>query len=142
MIQLLTISEVCHEHEHEALLLQDPPSPTSTAAHQAILFKKIHRRLRIEKGLVGAAYLAVFALAFWASLQANQVQEEAMAIWWTVGSLHLLLWFLVFFLWRLEGFIVRIPPPQTVPGQQEGNVGWYSLARWRPAPWAASCSTS
>lgn len=100
-----------------ALIAQDPPSTTRLSAYQKILFNKVRRRLQIEKGLVGAAYVAVFAVAFAFFLQADRVQDAARATWWMVCSVHLLLWFLVFFLWRLERLIWRIPSPANRAGR-------------------------
>lgn len=94
----------------EALLAQDSPSPARALAHQEILLTKIHRRMRIEKLLVAAVYMAVFGLGFFCFWEAGQVQESGHAVWWAVCSMHLLLWFLVFFLWRVERLMGRIWP--------------------------------
>ena len=103
----------------DALLAQDPPSPVRASVHQELLLAKIHRRMHIEKALVGAGYVAVFFVAFFCLLRAGRVQEAANAVWWTACSMHLLLWFLVFFLWHVDRLIGRIPS---------------STARVRPSP--------
>ncbi len=92
-----------------ALLAQDPPSLARASAHQELLFAKIHRRMQIEKALMGAGYVAVFFLAFYCFLRAGRVQDAANAVWWAASSLHLLLWFLVFFLQHIARLLDRIP---------------------------------
>lgn len=101
----------------DGLIAQDLPSPARASAHQETLLRKVHRRLQIEKGLVGAAYVAVFTAAFLSFLHAGHVPDIAKAVWWTACSMHILLWFLVFLLWRLERLICRTPSSQKRAGQ-------------------------
>jgi hypothetical protein len=105
----------------EALLAQDSPSPPHALAHQEMLFKKIRRRMQIEKGLLGTLYVAIFVVAFWSFLQAGRVGDAAAAVWWTACSMHLLLWFLVFFLWRVERLTGRILPSAGRAGPTRGE---------------------
>ncbi len=95
----------------DALLAQDSPSPTRALAHQETLFAKVRRRMRIEKVVLGAVYVAVFLAAFFCFLIAGRVRDAAQATWWAVCSMHLLLWFQVFFLSYVGSLISRILPP-------------------------------
>ncbi len=115
------------------LIAQDLPPPGLLSAHQEILFKKAKRRLFMEKGLVGLTYVAVFAAAFLSFLKGGRVQDAMKALWWTAGSMHLLLWFLVFFLWRVERLIRRIRPSAKHVKQtklQNRTVFICALAAW------------
>ncbi len=105
----------------DALLAQDSPSPARALAHQEILFTKIRRRLQIQKGLVGTVYIGIFVLAFGFFLQAGRARDAAAAVWWGAGSMHLLLWFLVFFLWHVEGLIGRLLPSACRAGHTRGE---------------------
>ena len=74
--------------------------PTEDVAllHQALLkLSPPHREVAVLSG------------AFYCFLRAGRVQDAANAAWWAVCSMHLLLWFLVFFLWHVHRLIHRIP---------------------------------
>ena len=105
----------------DALLAQDSPSPTRASAHQEILFAKIHRRMQMQKVIVGATATAVFLVALSSFLKAGSVRDATNAVWWTACSMHLLLWFLVFFLWHVERLIWRILPVAGRTGQTRGE---------------------
>ncbi len=67
--------------------------------------------MKAEKTYISVGYIAVFVLAFLSFLKAARLQDAAPAIWWTVCSMHLLLWALVFFLSRLEQLLVKFLAP-------------------------------
>lgn len=73
---------------------------------------------------MGSAYLVVFGVAFLCFMQAGRVQEAAKATWWALCSVHLLLWFLVFFLWKVEWLVRRIRSADKHAGgsKREGRI--------------------
>jgi len=80
------------------LLAQDSPHADKQVQHKEALFKKIKRRVRLRKVVVGAIYIALFSTAFWASRQPQYTDNVVHSICWGAVSLHILLWFLIYFL--------------------------------------------
>jgi len=80
------------------LLAQDSPPPDKQLQHKEALFKKIKHRLRLEKIVGGAIYIALFSVAFWAYQQSERTDNVVHSICWGAVSLHILLWFLIYFL--------------------------------------------
>jgi hypothetical protein len=82
----------------EKLLARDPPPPDELRQHQGLLFRKIRRRIVLYKVAVGAVYVGLFLLAFWASLRQERAESVARSLLWGSVSVYVLLWFLVWFL--------------------------------------------
>lgn len=80
------------------LLSQDQPPADKQQRQDEILFKKIKRRIWIAKLVGGAIYVALFLIAFWAFMQHQHIDNAVHAICWGAVSLHILLWFLIYFL--------------------------------------------
>lgn len=97
----------------ERLLAQDPPSVDEQARHRDALFNAAKRRMCIEKVVTGGAYVLVFVVAFLAFLARAQTDVVVHAICWGALSLHILLWFLVYFVWRINALLAKTA--QTAP---------------------------
>ena len=80
------------------LLAQDSPPPDKQLQHKEALFKKIKHRLRLGKIVGGAIYIALFSVSFWAYQQSEHTDNVVHSICWGAVSLHILLWFLIYFL--------------------------------------------
>lgn len=92
------------------LLAQDTPPADKRLQHNEALFKKLKRRIWLGKILGGAIYIALFSAAFWAFLQRRHTDNVVHSICWGAVSLHILLWFLIYFLrgiYRLTAEIVE-----------------------------------
>ena len=97
----------------EHLLVQDPPSVDELARHRDALFKAAKRHIWFEKVVTGGAYMLVFAVAFLAFLKRDETDAIVDVICWGALSLHILLWFLVYFVWRIKALLGKIT--QTAP---------------------------
>ena len=82
----------------EKLLKQDSYSSDEQLAHRKILNKKVRHHIRIRKIVYGTIYVMLFSGAFIAFLKCISVDSVIHSICWGAVSLHILLWFLVFFL--------------------------------------------
>jgi len=94
----------------ENLLAQDPPPADKQQQHKEILFKKLKLRIWQGKIIGGTIYLVLFSAAFWAFLQRENTDNVVHSICWGAVSLHILLWFLIYFLrgiYRLMSEIVE-----------------------------------
>ncbi|MHC4623751.1 MAG: hypothetical protein ACYS4W_07595 [Planctomycetota bacterium] len=80
------------------LLAQDPPAPDKQSQQNQLLFKKFKRHIRLGKIIGGAIYIALFLTAFSAFMQHQYNDDPVHAICWAAVSLHIMLWFLVYFL--------------------------------------------
>ncbi len=95
------------------LIAQDPPPADKQQRHKEILFKKLKRRIWREKIIGGTIYLVLFSAAFWAFQQGQNTDNIVHSICWSAVSLHILLWFLIYFLreiYRLTAEIVEKSP--------------------------------
>jgi magnesium-transporting ATPase (P-type) len=81
----------------ENLLAQDPPSADKQLRHKEVLFEKVERRIWLGKIIGGAIYIALFSVAFWAYMQRQNTENLVHSICWGAVSLHILLWFLIYF---------------------------------------------
>lgn len=82
----------------ENLLAYDPPPPDKELQHKEILFKKFKRHIWRGKVIGGTIYLVVFSIAFWASMRGRHSNNIVHSVCWSAVSLHILLWFLIYFL--------------------------------------------
>lgn len=82
----------------EKLLKQDSYSSDEQLAHRKILKNKVRRYIRTRKIVYGIIYVPLFLGAFIAFLKCNSTDSVIHSIGWGAVSLHILLWFLVFFL--------------------------------------------
>jgi hypothetical protein len=83
----------------ESLLAQDVPPVDKQIQHKDALFKKIKRHVWLGKIVGGSIYLVLFAVAFWAyQQQPKHTDNMVHSICWGAVSLHILLWFLIYFL--------------------------------------------
>jgi hypothetical protein len=92
------------------LIAQDPPSVDKQQLHNEILFKKLKLRIWRGKIIGGTIYLILFSAAFWAFQQGRNTDNIVHSICWSAVSLHILLWFLIYFLrgiYRLTAEIVE-----------------------------------
>ncbi len=80
------------------LIAQDPPTADKKEHHKEILFKKLKLRIWRGKIIVGTIYLVLFSAAFWAFQQGQNTDNIVRSICWGAVSLHILLWFLIYFL--------------------------------------------
>jgi hypothetical protein len=106
----------------ENLLAQDPPPADKQQRHKEILFKKLKLRIWRGKIIGGTIYLVLFSAAFWAFQQRRNDDNLVHSICWGAASLHILLWFLIYF---LRG-IYRM-----TAGISEKNSGKYEKQRWK-----------
>lgn len=94
----------------ENLLAQDPPPADKQQRQKEILFKKLKLRIWRGKIIGGTIYLVLFSAAFWAFQQGQNTDNTVHSICWGAASLHILLWFLIYFLrviYRLTAEIVE-----------------------------------
>jgi magnesium-transporting ATPase (P-type) len=94
----------------ENLLAQDPPPADKQQQQKEILFKKLKRRIWQGKIIGGTIYLVLFSAAFLAFQQGQNTDNIVHSICWGAASLHILLWFLIYFLreiYRLTAEIVE-----------------------------------
>lgn len=82
----------------EKLLALDPPPDADRQRHNEVLFAKLEQRVRRDKVIGGGVYLLLFLAAFWALLRSDQIDDPIRSAAWATTSLHILLWFLVYFL--------------------------------------------
>lgn len=92
------------------LLAQDPPPADKQQQQKEILFKKLKLRIWRRKIIGGTIYLVLFSAAFLAFQQGQNTDNLVHSICWGAASLHILLWFLIYFLreiYRLTAEIVE-----------------------------------
>jgi O-antigen/teichoic acid export membrane protein len=106
----------------ENLLAQDPPTVDKQRHHQEILFKKLKRLIWLGKIIVGTIYIILFSAAFLAFQLRRNTDNLVHSICWGAASLHILLWFLIYF---LRG-IYRM-----TAGISEKNSGKDEKQRWK-----------
>ncbi len=106
----------------ENLLAQDPPPADKQQQQKEILFKKLKLRIWQGKIIGGTIYLVLFSAAFWAFQQRRNTDNLVHSICWGAASLHILLWFLIYF---LRG-IYRM-----TAGISEKNSGKDEKQRWK-----------
>ena len=82
----------------ENLLAQDSPPVDKQLQHKEVLFEKVKRRIWLGKIIGGAIYIALFSVSFWAFMQRQNTENVVHSICWGAVSLHILLWFLIYFL--------------------------------------------
>ncbi len=80
------------------LLAQDPPPADKQLRHKEVLFEKVKRRIWLGKIIGGAIYIALFSVAFLVYTQRQNTENVVHSICWGAVSLHILLWFLIYFL--------------------------------------------
>ena len=104
------------------LISQDSPSADKQQRHKEILFKKLKLRILRGKIIGGTIYLVLFSAAFLAFQQRRNTDNLVHSICWGAASLHILLWFLIYF---LRG-IYRM-----TAGISEKNSGKDEKQRWK-----------
>jgi hypothetical protein len=90
------------------LLAQDPPSADKQLRHKEVLFEKVKRRIWLGKIIGGAIYIALFSAAFWAFMQRESADNVVHSICWGAVSIHILLWFLIYFLREIYRTLAKI----------------------------------
>jgi len=80
------------------LIAQDPPPLEEQSRHKETLLKMVKRRIWLGKMTGGATYIVLFSVAFWAFLRSDYTDNVVHSICWAALSLHILLWFLIYFL--------------------------------------------
>jgi len=101
------------------LLAQDQPSPDRQLRHQEALFKKLKRRAWLGAIVTGAVYIVLFLAAFWAFLQRSYTDNVVHSICWGAVSLHILLWFLVYFLRGVYRMAAEITEKNSDKGKKQ-----------------------
>ena len=104
------------------LIAQDPPPADKQQQHKEALLKKIEHRMRLQKAVIIAIYTALFLAAFVAFMLRKYTDNVVHSICWGAASLHILLWFLIYF---LRG-IYRM-----TAGISEKNSGNDEKQRWK-----------
>ena len=92
----------------DKLLAQDPISTSNQLKYQEKLFKKVMHRLWVKKITIGAIYVIVFSIAYGAFRQRSCTDNLVHSICWGAVSIHILLWFLVYFLHMIYKLSVEI----------------------------------
>lgn len=105
------------------LLIQDPPSADSQAKHREALFKAANRRVSLEKTVTGGVYVLIFVAAFMAFMARSKAENIVHAICWGALSLHILLWFLVYFLWRIRTLLEKTTQGTLVKQEDHKRMG-------------------
>ncbi len=82
----------------EYLLAQDPPPSDKQLQHKKVIFKKLKRSIQLRKIIGGAIYVVLFLVAFGAFMLRQYTDNVIHSICWGAVSLHILLWFLIYFL--------------------------------------------
>ncbi len=82
----------------DKLLAQDRISASRQLKHQEELFKKVKHRIWLKKIAIGTIYVILFLVAFGALNQGSCTDSLVHSICWGAVSMHILLWFLVYFL--------------------------------------------
>lgn len=95
------------------LLAQDPPAPDKQSQQNQLLFKKFKRHIRRGKIVGGAIYIALFLTAFSAFVRHQYDENLVHAICWGAVSLHVMLWFLVYFLRAIYRTLAEIMDEQS-----------------------------
>ena len=90
------------------LLAQDPPPADKQLRHKEVLFEKVKRRIWLGKIIGGSIYIALFSAAFWAFMQRESTDNVVHSICWGAVSLHILLWFLIYFLREIYRTLAKI----------------------------------
>lgn len=80
------------------LIAQDPPPLEEQSRHKETLLKMVKRRIWLGKMIGGTIYIVLFSIAFWAFLQSDYTDNAVHSICWVALSMHILLWFLIYFL--------------------------------------------
>jgi magnesium-transporting ATPase (P-type) len=109
----------------EKLLSRDPPPPEQLQHHRDRLFGKIRRRIVLYKGIAGAIYILLFALAFWTFERQRQTDNVTHSILWGSVSIYILLWFLVWFLRGIYRGLAQLVHKDAVSSQK-----WRRQDRW------------
>lgn len=104
------------------LLAQDLPAANKQLRHKEALFEKLKRRIRRGKIIGGAIYIVLFSVSFWAFMQRRCTDNTVHSICWGAVSLHILLWFLIYFLRGIYRTLAEIV---------EKNFGRDKKKRWR-----------
>ncbi len=108
----------------EKLLSRDPPPPDEIQRHRDRLFRKVKRRITLYKGLVGAIYVVLFSLAFWAFERQRQADNVTHSILWGSVSIYILLWFLVWFLRGIYRGLAQLVHKDAVSSQEWRRWDW------------------
>jgi magnesium-transporting ATPase (P-type) len=90
------------------LLAQDPPPADKQLRHKEVLFEKVKRRIWLGKIIGGSIYIALFSAAFWAFMQRESADNVVHSICWGAVSIHILLWFLIYFLREIYRTLAKI----------------------------------
>ncbi|RKY06872.1 MAG: hypothetical protein DRP66_07945 [Planctomycetota bacterium] len=80
------------------LLSQDRVPADEQSRHNEKLFKKIERSILRGKIIGGAIYIVLFSASFAAFQRAGSTVNLVHSACWSAVSIHILLWFLIYFL--------------------------------------------
>jgi len=100
------------------LLAQDPPPADKQLRHKEVLFEKIKHRIWLGKIIGGAIYIVLFSVAFWAFMQRESADNVVHSICWGAVSIHILLWFLIYFLRAIYRTLAEIVENNPEIGKQ------------------------
>jgi len=103
----------------ECLLAQDSPPADKELWHKETLLKKLKRRIWLGKIIGGATYVAFFSIAFWAFNQGRYTNNLVHSICWGAVSMHILLWFLVYFLHMIYKLTTEVTDKNPVANKNQ-----------------------
>lgn len=90
------------------LLSKDRVPADEQSRHNEKLFKKIERSILRGKIIGGTIYIVLFSAAFAAFQRAGSTDNPVHSACWSAASIHILLWFLIYFLRRIYWILAEI----------------------------------
>ena len=90
------------------LLSQDRVPADEQSRHNEKLFKKIERSILRGKIIGGTIYIVLFSAAFAAFQRAGSTDNPVHSACWSAASIHILLWFLIYFLRTIYWIMAEI----------------------------------
>lgn len=90
------------------LLSQDRVPADEQSRHNQKLFKKIERSILRGKIIGGTIYIVFFSAAFAAFQRAGSTDNPVHSACWSAVSIHILLWFLIYFLRQIYWILAEI----------------------------------
>lgn len=92
----------------EKLLSHDRAAADEQSRHNEKLFKKIERSILRGKIIGGTIYIVLFSAAFVAFQRAGSTDNPVHSVCWSAVSIHILLWFLIYFLRTIYWVLAEI----------------------------------
>ena len=90
------------------LLSKDRVPADEQSRHNEKLFKKIERSILRGKIIGGTIYIVLFSAAFAAFQRGGSTDNPVHSACWSAVSIHILLWFLIYFLRRIYWILAEI----------------------------------